>query len=133
MSFAGVNYYAIVVAAIVAWLFGGAYYTALGKPWMKAARLDPESVVMKAGPFIVSFVAELIMAWMLAGLLGHLGVFTLTSGVVTALFVWFGFIATTIAVNERYQGFGWGLTFINAGHWLGVVILMGAIIGSWGV
>ena len=34
MSFAGVNYYAIVVAAIVAWLFGGAYYTALGKPWM---------------------------------------------------------------------------------------------------
>jgi hypothetical protein len=133
MSFAGVNYYAIVVAAIVAWLFGGAYYTALGKPWMKAARLDPETVVMKAGPFVVSFVAELIMAWMLAGLLGHLGVFTLTSGVVTALFVWFGFIATTIAVNERYQGFGWGLTFINAGHWLGVAILMGAIIGLWGV
>ena len=133
MSFAGVNYFAIVVAAIVAWLFGGAYYTALGKPWMKAARLDPESVTMKAGPFIVSFVAELIMAWMLAGLLGHLGVFTLSSGVVTALFVWFGFIATTIAVNERYQGFGWGLTFINAGHWLGVAILMGAIIGWWGV
>jgi hypothetical protein len=133
MSFAGVNYYAIVVAAIVAWLFGGAYYTALGQPWMKAARLDPETVVMKAGPFVVSFVAELIMAWMLAGLLGHLGVFTLTSGVVTALFVWFGFIATTIAVNERYQGFGWGLTFINAGHWLGVAILMGAIIGLWGV
>jgi hypothetical protein len=133
MSFAGVNYYAIVVSAIVAWLFGAAYYAALGRPWMKAARLDPESIRMTAGPFIVSFVAELIMAWMLAGLLGHLGVFTLTSGVVTALFVWFGFIVTTISVNERYQGFGWDLTFINAGHWLGVAVIMGAIIGWWGV
>jgi uncharacterized protein DUF1761 len=133
MSFAGVNYYAIVIAAIVAWLFGAAYYAALGKAWMKAARLDPESIRMTAGPFIVSFVAELIMAWMLAGLLGHLGVFTLASGVVTALFVWFGFIATTISVNERYQGFGWDLTFINGGHWLGVAVIMGAVLGWWGI
>ena len=29
MSFAGVNYYAIVVAAIVAWLFGAAFIQAL--------------------------------------------------------------------------------------------------------
>ena len=133
MSFAGVNYYAIVVAAIVAWLFGAAYYAALGKAWMKAARLDPESIRMTPGPFIVSFIAEIVMAWVLAGLLGHLGVFTLTSGVVAALFVWFGFIATIVAVNERYQGYGWDLTFINAGHWLGVAILMGAILGWWGV
>ena len=87
----------------------------------------------QASQTVVSFIAELIMAWMLAGVLGHLGALTLTGGVVAALFVWFGFIATTIAVNERYQGYGWDLTFINAGHWLGVAILMGAIIGWWGV
>jgi hypothetical protein len=88
---------------------------------------------MTAEPFIVSFVAELIMAWMLAGLLGHLGVFTMMNGVIAALFAWLGFIATTIAVNERYQGYGWDLTFINAGHWLGVAVIMGGIIGWWGV
>ena len=101
---------------------------------MKAARLNPESVRHEGRTlYPSSFIAELIMAWMLAGLLGHLGTFTLTSGVVTALFMWFGFIATTIAVNERYQGYGWGLTFINGGHWLGVAILMGAILGVWGI
>jgi hypothetical protein len=135
MSFSGANYLAVVVAAIAAWLFGAAWYGALGKHWMKAARLDPAQVRMTAGPFIISFVAELIMAWVLAGLLGHLGAgqVTLTNGVVSALFVWLGFVATVIAVNERYQGFGWDLTLINAGHWLGVAIIMGAVIGWWGV
>ena len=41
MSFAGENYLAVVVAATVAWLFGAAWYGLLGKPWVKAARLDP--------------------------------------------------------------------------------------------
>jgi len=124
-----------VVAATVAWLFGAAWYGLLGKPWMKAARLDPSAMKMSAAPFIVSFVAELIMAYVLAGVLGHLGPgqVTFLNGLISALFVWAGFIATTIAVNQRYQGFGWTLTLIDAGHWLGVALLMGAIIGWWGV
>jgi hypothetical protein len=135
MSFAGENYLAVVVAATVAWLFGAAWYGLLGKPWMKAARLDPSAMKMSAAPFIVSFVAELIMAYVLAGVLGHLGPgqVTFLNGLISALFVWAGFIATTIAVNQRYQGFGWTLTLIDAGHWLGVALLMGAIIGWWGV
>lgn len=135
MSFAGENYLAVVVAAIAAWLFGAAWYGLLGKPWMKAARIDPSTMKMSATPFIVSFVAELIMAYVLAGVLGHLGPgqVTLLNGVISALFVWAGFIATTIAVNQRYQGFGWTLTLIDAGHWLGVALVMGAIIGWWGV
>jgi hypothetical protein len=136
MSFAGMNYLAIIVATIVAWIFGAAYYGALGKPWMKAARLDPVGG-MKLTPALVvtTLVAELIMAWVLAGVLGHLGPdqVTLWNGVISALFLWLGFVATTIAVNERYQGYGWDLTVINAGHWLGVAVLMGAIIGWWGV
>ena len=75
------------------------------------------------------------MAYVLAGVLGHLGPgqVTLLNGVISALFVWAGFIATTITVNQRYQGFGWTLTLIDAGHWLGVALIMGAIIGWWGV
>jgi uncharacterized protein DUF1761 len=135
MSFAGESYLAVVMAAVVAWLFGAAWYGLLGKPWMKAARLDPSTMRMSATPFIVSFAAELIMAYVLAGVLGHLGPgqVTFLNGVISALFVWAGFIATTIAVNQRYQGFGWMLTLIDAGHWLGVALLMGAIIGWWGV
>jgi hypothetical protein len=135
MSFAGENYLAVIVAAVVAWLFGAAYYGVLGKAWAKAVRLDPAGMKMSTGPLITSFVAELIMAWVLAGLIGHLGPgqVTLANSVISGLFAWAGFMATVVAVNERYQGFGWDLTLINAGHWLGVAILMGAVIGWWGV
>lgn len=137
MNFAGMNSLAIPLAALAAFLWGALYYGLLSKPWMRAARLDAEAV--KARPvwpmLLVSFLAELVMAWVLAGLIGHLGEgqVTLRNGVISGLFVWVGFMATTLAVNHRYEGFGWDLTVIDAGHWLGVALLMGAVIGVMGV
>ena len=137
MQFGGVSYVAILVAAIVGFVFGAAYYGVLSKPWMKAARIAPKGggpAMPGAGLLITSFVCELVMAWTLAGIVGHLGAgqVTLWNGVVTGFLVWLGFMATTLAVNQRYEGFGWDLTLIDAGHWLGVALLMGAIIGWWG-
>lgn len=139
MDFGGVNYLAIVVAAVAAFVFGSIYYGALSKPWMKAARIEPkaEGGMSMPGPglLINSFVCELIMAWALAGIIGHLGTeqTTLWNGIVSGFFVWLGFMATTMAVNHRYEGFGWDLTIIDGLHWLGVALIMGAIIGWWGV
>lgn len=135
MDFGGTNYLAIVAAAVAAFVFGAIYYGALGKPWMKAARIDPADAKMSPVLFVTSFVAELIMAWVLAGVIGHLGTgqVTLWNGVVSGFFIWLGFMATTVAVNQRYQGFGWDLTIIDGIHWLGVALIMGAVIGWWGV
>lgn len=135
MVFAGISYVAVVAAALAGFVFGAAYYGLLGKPWMKAARIDPAEARMSAGLFVTGFLAELVMAWVLAGVVGHLGdgQVTLWNGVVSGAFVWLGFMATTVTVNQRYQGFGWDLTLIDAGHWLGVALIMGAVIGLWGV
>ena len=135
MAFAGMNYAAILVAAIAAWLFGAAFYMTLSRPWMKAARIDPSAMKPSAVPFIVSFVADLVMAVILAGVLNHLGPgqVTLRNGVISALFLWVGFVATTMAVNHRYEGYGWDLTLIDGAHWLGVMLILGAVIGWWGV
>lgn len=134
MSFGGMNYLAIIVAAIGAFAFGAAYYGVLSKPWIKAVRRDPSGMSMSAALFN-SFICELVMAWVLAGVIGHLGEgqATLWNGVVSGFFIWLGFIATTTAVNQRYEGYGWDLTLIDWGHWLGVMIIMGAIIGWFGV
>lgn len=135
MDFGGMNYLAILTAAVAAFAFGAAYYRLLSKPWVRAARLKPEEMKMSPMPFVTSFVGELIMAWVLAGVVGHLGTgqVTLWNGIVSGAFVWLGFMATTLAINHRYQGFGWDLTLIDAGHWLGVALLMGAVIGWFGV
>jgi hypothetical protein len=138
MVFGGINYLAVVVAALVAFGFGAVFYGVLSKPWMKAARIDPAAV--KSGtpmPLLLanSLICELIMALVLAGVIGHLGVgeITVRNGLVSAGFVWAGFMATTMAVNHRYGGYGWDLTLIDGAHWLGVVLIMGAVIGAFGV
>lgn len=41
MAFAGMNYLAVLIAAIAAFVIGAIYYGVLGKPWMTAARIDP--------------------------------------------------------------------------------------------
>jgi hypothetical protein len=131
MSFAGVSYLSILIAAIVAFGWGAAWYMGLSKQWIAAARLDPDKMTPSPLPFIISFIGLLVMGWVMAGVIGHIGAAGIWGGLVTGFLLWLGFIATTTAVNHRYQGFGWDLTVIDAGHWLGVCLIMGAIIGWW--
>lgn len=132
MDLPAVNYFAVLIAALAAWLFGAAWYMSLGKAWMKAARLDPANAKPSGAPFAISFLAELVMAFVLAVVIGRGGGLTMVSGVATGILLWAGCMATILAVNHRYQGFGWDLTLIDAGHWLGVALLMSAVIGWFG-
>ena len=139
MTFSGVNYLAIVIAAIVAWLAGAGWYMALGRTWMAALGMTPEKMQAARGepggylPFIYAFVAELVMAWTLAGLLGHIGPLTVRSGVISAAFCWLGFVMAAMLVNNSFAKRDWRLIWIDGGHWLLVLLLMGAIIGGMGV
>jgi hypothetical protein len=134
MDFSVINWLAVVVAAVAAWLFGAAWYMGLSKPWMAAAKIDPSKMQRSIAPFIVSFVAELLMATVVALLLGAVtgGEPSVVAGLIFGFVFWLGFVATTLAVNHRYEGFGWGLTLIDGGHWLGVLLIIGAVIGWFG-
>ena len=72
------------------------------------------------------------MAWLLAGVIGHLGGVTIKNGMISAAFVWFGFVLTTLAVNNTFGLRNAKLIVIDGGHWLAVLPLMGAIIGCLG-
>lgn len=140
MTFSGVNYIAVLVAAVVAWLASAAWYTSLGGFWTAALGKTPEQMAQdrnKPGaflPFIYAFVANLIIAWMLAGLLGHLGAgqVTLQNGVISGAFCWFGFVLTTMAVNYSFSRRNVRLLLIDAGNWLMEFIVIGAIVGAMG-
>ena len=145
MTFAGINYLAVFVAAIAGWLIGAAWYMALANPWVAAHGRTMEDFKREAEaskgtpaawlPYLLAFVAELVMAWVLAGLLGHLGPgeVTLWNGIVSAAFVWLGFVAPVVAVNNMFGLRRPMLSVIDAGHWLVVLMLMGAVIGWMGV
>lgn len=137
MAHAGNNYLAIVIAAVVSYGFGALYYGALSKLWLNAIGKTEDQVKSenRIAPFVISAVALLVMATVLAGLIGHLGPgqVTLRNGLISAGFVWVGFVMTTLAVNYSFQGGRGKLTAIDGGHWLGVLLIQGAIIGGMGV
>jgi hypothetical protein len=138
MRFTNVNVLAIVTAAVVAWTFGAAYYGVLGKAWIAALGETMETLKAKnAGkgkiamimPFVLSFIAELIMAYVLYGLMVHIGPFSVRAGIISGAICWLGFILTTVAVNNVYPGRKAALTVIDSGHWLGVLLIIGAMLG----
>jgi hypothetical protein len=135
------NLLAVVVAAVAAWVFGAAYYGALGKPWVEAHGKTMEQFkqerAAKAGfaaaaPFILSFVAELVMAWVLNGILFHVGNYNVRSGLISGALCWFGFVLTSMAVNNAFGGRRPVLTAIDGGHWLGVLLIIGGVLGAMG-
>ena len=128
------NFLAVIVAAVAAFIVGAVFYGTLSKPWMAAARIKPEDANMSPVLFATTFVMELLMALVMAVLIGHFGAeqVTMTNGALSGLSIWIGFIMPAMVINNRYQGFGWDLTFIDGAHWLLVTVIMGAIIGWFG-
>lgn len=137
MSFAGFNLLAVVAAAAASFIFGGIWYGGLSKQWL-AAIGKTEAEIKSAGRslpvlFLITILAQIVMAGVLAGILGHFGQVTVKSGMITAALLWLGFVATTLIVNHGYQGSRWSLTAIDGGHWLGVLLIQGAVLGAFGL
>lgn len=131
-----INLIAIALAVVASYVFGAIWYTLLSKPWIAA--LDKSKDQLKAAinppwlPFVVTFLAQVIMAVMLAGLMAHMGPLTVKSGLITALLVWLGFVLPSMAANHSFQGAKRALTVIDGGHWLGVLLIQGTVIGAMG-
>jgi hypothetical protein len=137
VAFAGINHWAVMLAAILGWLVGAGWYRALARPWMIALGKTRSELLAPSGqtslaPFAVAFVAQLAMASVLAGFVGHLGPVTIATGVIAGLFAWLGFVITTLAVSHGFARHRAMLTVIDGGHWLAVLLIQGAVIGLFG-
>jgi Protein of unknown function (DUF1761) len=140
--FAGLTTWALPLAATASFLFGGLWYGLLSKQWLAAAEIHQHEIDAKGtrgmvAALVITFLAELFMAWMLAGVLLHLAKggtgMGWRGGMITAAFLWAGFVMTTLIVNHRYQMARPTLTLIDGGHWLGVLLIQGAILGAFGL
>jgi hypothetical protein len=141
MHLANVNWLAVLVAAVAAWIFGSVYYTSLRNAWLAAqgktmeqckAENTGKPALQTALPFILSFVGEIIMGVVLFGILVHVNLFTVRAGAISGALCWFGFVLTTITINNAYTNRSTKLTTIDAVHWLGVLVIIGGILGWFG-
>jgi len=132
MSF---NYLAALCAAVAAWIFGAIWYTVLAAPWKAALGWSAEQIrttkpQLPVGTMIVSFVAEFLMAAVLAIFLHAFEHPTWSRGALVGAHCWLGFVVTTIVVNNAFPGRKMLLTVIDSGHWLGVLLIEGAVLGA---
>ncbi len=138
MTVSGVNSFAVIVAALAGFGFGAIWYTVLGGVWLRAlgrtkGDCKQQTGFAKALPFIIALVALLVMATMLAGIMAHLGSYTVRGGVIAGGLLWLGFVITTLGVNHAFAGATPMLTVIDGGHWLAVLLIQGAVIGAFGL
>jgi len=134
-----INFVAVIAAAVAGWLVGAVWYGVLGKQWVAALGWTEADMTgpdgkrrMPMGPMIIAFIAQIIIALMLSGLIGHIGPVNVERGLVSGALVWFGFVITTLVVNNAFQKRKTTLTVIDGGHWLAVLLVAGAIIGAFG-
>jgi hypothetical protein len=128
-----VNHLAVVVAAVAGFLVGWGWYAIFGTVWKEGLGKSREYCMPVALPFVIAGVACLLMAEMLGGLMGHLANVTVRGGMIAGFFVWLGFVLTTTATTQAFQGVRPVVTAIDTFHWLAVLLVMGAIIGAFGI
>ena len=131
---AGIDFVAVLVAAVASFAFGSVYYMSLSKPWVAATGKGEAELKAAMGPatFAITFVAQIVMAAGLAAVVGYAGAATVGNGLLSGALIWFCFVMTTMLINHSYQGASRNLTAIDGGHWLGVLLVQGLVIGLFG-
>lgn len=127
MNFSGIDYLAVLAATLAAFVFGAVYYMSLAKQWLAATgKTEAQAKAERSPvPFIISLLAEFVMAYLLAALIGGAG---LMAALKTAGLLWLAFVATTVVVNNAYRAAPFTLSVIDAGHWLGVLLLQALVL-----
>ena len=129
-----VNYLAILVAAVVAYVIGALWYSPLlfGKMWMSLSKVDPKKMKMNPAPgYIIGFLTTLIMAYVLGFFLELSEAATAVDGLTTAFWIWLGFLATTMLGSVLWEGKPLKLYVLNAAHSLVSILIMGVVLAVW--
>ncbi len=142
MDFGNVNYFAVGLAGAASFVFGAGWYGAFGKLWMRAASLTETDIRSEDGkarpaalPFVVAILSQFTMAYMLAVLISSISgdQITVMDSLQIAIFVWLGFVVTTMLVNYSFQSKPLMLSVVDGGHWLGALAVQASIIGWIGL
>jgi hypothetical protein len=132
-----INFLAVLVAAIAAFLIGGAWYSALfRKPWIASRGYSDEQIkqMQKRHPpaafFSIMFICYLVVALVMAAMMSIFGIRGGAHGALLGVLIWI--IAAAIAMTGhitstvRLSGY-----FIDVSYQLVYLVLIGWIIGAW--
>lgn len=136
--FTQVNYWAVVVAGLVAFGIGGLWYSPalFEQAWLNANGYSPEQVReiqsgLGAPGFISAFLAYLLLALAFALLLAAIGGGGIVTGIVLALLLWLGFAATIGLTGTLFSPRPLTAWLIDTGFQGVFLLATGLILGLW--
>jgi len=131
-----INYLAVVVAAVVAFILGWLWYMPLFGKAYQAARgitdqMAAEGQKDMGKTMTVIAICTLIMAWAVAVLAGYTHLETWMQGLKLGLLCWFGFAATMGLIETMTSRRKMASYYIDAGYWLVSLVIMGIVVSVW--
>jgi len=133
-----VNFWPILVAAIVAFAIGALWYSPIlfGREWMILTKVTSADIAAaKARGMWKSYIAQLIVSLVMFCVLSFLIVATDTmtgsDGAFLAFIVWLGFVATESVGRFLWENKPFKLILISSIGSLITLVIGGAIIGAW--
>jgi hypothetical protein len=125
-----VNFVAVLISAVIMWLFGGLWYGVLfKKSWRKlvgyAEGEKPKNMIFG---MITSFIACLVLSFVMAHIAAWAGSRMFTAGARLGVICWLGFMAPPLFAQHIYEGRRVNLFAINAGYWLLAMAIAGGIM-----
>ena len=127
-----VNYLAVGLAALSAFLIGGLWYSALfARPWARFTGQSEETLksgnmaVIFGGSFVLNLIAAYVLAMFVAGM-------SVEHAALAGLAVGLAWVATALGVTYLFERRPLGLWLINGGYQIVQFTVMGAILGAMG-
>lgn len=133
MDLSQINYFAVIVAALISFVIGGVWYSPImfANSWMKENGFKEEDMknANMGKIFGTSFLLALIISFNLAAFIGPQGDFTF--GLFAGFAAGFGWVAMSIGTVYLFERRSLKLFFINAGYQVVTYTIMGGILGVW--
>lgn len=129
-----VHVWPVIVAALVQWVIGAIWYgVGFRKSWSKLVGGGMEGVTpgRRAFAMICSFVASIILCFVMANVLAWAGTATFMGGVAMAIICWLGFMAPPMFAQHIYERRPANLFAINAAYWMVAMAISGGVLGVW--
>ena len=134
MSFAALNWLAVVVSALSAFALGALWYGPLfGKAWQALSGITDDDIRQRhpAKIYGTALVLNLVAAFGMGMIMQLHPSPDLGSGFNVGLLVGLAFVATSFGINYLFALKSLRLYLIDAGYMVALLAIMGAIIGAW--
>ena len=127
------QFLAVILAAVAAFAFGAVWYTTMAKPWIAASgvAVDANGRPMGNGsmmPFVVGFIAEILVAGMMRHIFAMSGLNTLPEGIMGGFGIGAFLITPWVAMNYAFAARSYRLTLLDGVNSVVGCTIMGIVL-----